>query len=63
MQVKSQADGDALMGKTSEGGAENDEDLDELQAREDALQTEYEMQLREKERMMGGAQNQMSSNL
>jgi hypothetical protein len=30
------------MGKANEGAHENDDDLDELQAQEDALQTEYE---------------------
>jgi hypothetical protein len=49
MQVKNQAE--AAMGKSNEGAAENDDDLDELQAQEDALQTEYERQLRDKERL------------
>ena len=49
------------MGKANEGAHENDDDLDELQAQEDALQTEYEKQLREKDRL--GYQNQISSNL
>lgn len=59
LQIKNQEEG--AMGKANEGAHENDDDLDELQAQEDALQTEYEKQLREKERL--GYQNQISSNL